>query len=192
MPAITKVKYTGPTTQGQSAARLTKYLEYRQREDEEGEERYERLQETFGDAQEFREAARERAEEGRRASYVHVVVSPDHGERLSTEDYERIKEQWVYNHRGEELPHFAAVHREESEHDHLHIAVARDKFVKADMEDRKEASREIIHEREREPEREEEFEIRMERELDRELQRQEPEQERQHQERERDRDESRG
>lgn len=188
MPTITKVKYTGSGARGQSAARLSKYLEYREREDEEGNQRYERLEETFGNSQEFKEAAKERAEEGRRASYLHIVVSPEEGEKLDTADFERIKEQWVYNHRGEELPHFAAVHRDESEHDHLHIAVARDKYVKADLEDRKEASSEIIQERERQPEREEEFEIRMERELDKELQRQEPEREpeRQRQQQEQD------
>ena len=64
-----KASYTGSGTKGQSAARLARYIEYRQqerdseREPEREQEReqirdYERAQ-TYGDRDEFVEAARE-------------------------------------------------------------------------------------------------------------------------------------
>jgi hypothetical protein len=164
-----RASYTGPGTEGQSAARLARYIEDRRQEREhqnelEGErqdgrepdgERYEKAP-TFGDRGEFVRAARERAEEGRRSSYVHVVVSPERGNEFSDKDFERLIEPWKHDRQGRECPYFAAVHRD-TEHTHLHVAVARDKFQKAEYADLKEQTRERIEGRERfhgEPEKE--------------------------------------
>lgn len=164
-----RASYTGPGTRGQSAARLARYMEDRRQEREhqreyEGERRDGREQEgeryekapTFGDRGQFVRAAKERAEEGRRSSYVHVVISPERGNEFSDKDFERLVEPWKHDRQGRECPYFAAVHRD-TEHTHLHVAVARDKFQKAEYAERKEETRQRIEGRERfhgEPERE--------------------------------------
>lgn len=202
-----RASYTGSGTKGQSAARLARYIEYRQRDAEREPEReqereqsydYERAQ-TYGDREEFVEAARERAEAGRRSSYVHVVVSPERGQEYEDRDFERLVDTWTRDRNGNELSHYAAVHRD-TDHPHVHIAVARDKFQKAEYADLKEQSRDRMGERERMmvPEREPEMERLLEREQERvreqerQPERKEPERERQR-ERDfgRDRDEGR-
>lgn len=183
-----RASYTGSGTKGQSAARLARYIEYRQqerdseREPEREQEReqsrdYERAQ-TYGDRDEFVEAARERAEAGRRSSYVHVVVSPERGQEYEDRDFERLVDTWTCDRNGNELAHYAAVHRD-TDHPHVHIAVARDKFQKAEYAGLKEQSRERMGERERMmvPEREPEMERLLEQEREREQSR---EQERHH------------
>lgn len=176
-----RASYTGSGTKGQSAARLARYIEYRQRDTERDREQepareqerdperesqqeqsreqsYERAQ-TYGDREEFLEAAKERAEAGRRSSYVHVVVSPERGQEYEDRDFERLVESWTKDRNGNELAHYAAVHRD-TEHPHVHIVVARDKFQKAEYANLKEQSRDRMGERERmmAPEREPEME----------------------------------
>lgn len=103
-PNILKARYTGPTSRGESAARLARYIEDRKvpeqerdpgREPErdsdgperdEERDRYEKAT-TFGDRGAFVEAAKERGEEGRRSSYVHLVVSPDRGQDFEDRDF---------------------------------------------------------------------------------------------------------
>lgn len=172
-----RASYTGPSTRGQSAARLVRYVEQRKqerepekaledgREREPGREQYENEQQeperyekatTFGDRDGFKEAATERAEAGRRSSYVHVVVSPERGNEMTDRDFERLVEPWTKDRQGRDCEHFAAVHRD-TEHAHLHVAVARDKFQKAEYQALKDQTREKIEVRERfhgEPEKE--------------------------------------
>lgn len=180
-----RASYTGSGTKGQSAARLARYIEYRQRDAEREQDRepereqerepeqepeqeqshdYERVQ-TYGDRNEFVEAAKERADAGRRSSYVHVVVSPERGQEYDNRDFERLVENWTKDRNGNELAHYAAVHRD-TDHPHVHIAVARDKFQKAEYAGLKEQSRDCMEERERMmvPEREPEMERLLERE----------------------------
>lgn len=170
-----RASYTGSGTKGQSAARLARYIEHRQRDTEREQDRepeqerdqeqhYERAQ-TYGDRDEFVEAAKERADAGRRSSYVHVVVSPERGGEYDDRDFERLVETWTKDRNGNELAHYAAVHRD-TDHPHVHIAVARDKFQKAEYAGLKEQSREKMGERERMmvPEREPEMERLLERE----------------------------
>jgi hypothetical protein len=179
-----RANYTGSGTKGKSAARLARYIEYRQQtqerelstEDRELEmepegRSYERVQ-TFGERDAFVEAARERAEGGRRSSYVHVVISPERGREYTDRDLERLIEPWTRDRNGNELSWFAAIHRD-TEHPHVHVAVARDKFQKAEYAKLKEESRERMAERERMlvPEREPELERILERERQLEQQR---------------------
>lgn len=167
-----RASYTGAKTQGQSAARLSNYLQYRKQEREqdqeredssegessrsrESQERYEQAT-TFGDRGGFNQAARERSEEGRRSSYVHVVVSPERGNEMTDRDFERLVEPWTKDRQGRDCEYFSAVHRD-TEHAHLHVAVARDKFHKAEYQALKDQTREKIEVRERfhgEPEKE--------------------------------------
>jgi relaxase-like protein len=135
--------YAGPRSRGRSAARLARYMEDRRREDG----RYEKAR-TYGDRAAFVEAAKERAEAGRRASYVHAVISPERGPELEDKDFERLIGPWTRDRQGRECPYFAAIHRD-TEHAHIHIAVARDKFQKAELERLKERARELIASRQR-------------------------------------------
>ncbi len=137
--------YTGPRSRGQSAVRLARYMEERERgEDGGGVERAT----TFGDREAFIEEAKERAEEGKRASYVHLVVSPERGESLTDEDFRRIAEEVARGRDGEEAPYYAAVHRD-TDNPHLHVAAARDKYVGSELEELKEDAREVMASRER-------------------------------------------
>lgn len=136
--------YTGPRSRGQSAVRLARYIEEREREEDGDRERAT----TFGDRETFLEEAKERAEEGKRASYVHLVVSPERGESLTDEDFRRIAEEVARGRDGEEAPYYAAVHRD-TDNPHLHVAVARDKYVGSELEDLKEDAREVMASRER-------------------------------------------
>lgn len=204
-----RASYTGSGTKGQSAARLARYIEYRQRDAERHPEReqerepdrekeqshdYERVQ-TYGDRDEFVEASRERAKAGRRSSYVHVVVSPERGQEYEDRDFERLVDTWTKDRNGNELAYYAAVHRD-TDHPHVHIAVARDKFQKAEYANLKEQSRDRMGERERMmvSEREPEMERLLEREREREQERsqeREPQRERQPEWEESDRDRGR-
>lgn len=139
---ICNVSYTGPKSGGQSAGRLGRYLEYRQQEDG----RYER-QELYGDREEFREAARERAEE-ERVSYTHTVISPERGEEYADRDLEQLMDEWTRDRAGEQQPFIAAIHRD-SDHPHVHIATARDKFDRDELADKKEIIYELAHDREK-------------------------------------------
>lgn len=136
-------RYTGPRSKGQSAVRLARYME--ERENEDGGREWAT---TFGDREEFIEQARERAVEGRRSSYVHLVVSPERGEELNDGDFGRIAEEVARGREGEEAPYYAAVHRD-TDNPHLHIAIARDKYVGSELEDLKEGARELMESRER-------------------------------------------
>jgi hypothetical protein len=204
-----RANYTGSGTKGKSAARLARYIEFREQgqerefsgEDRELEReepertRYERVQ-TFGDRDTFVEAAKERAEAGKRSSYVHVVISPERGGEYTDRDLERLVEPWTRDRNGNELSYFGAIHRD-TEHPHVHVAVARDKFQKAEYARLKEESRGIMGERERMlvPEREPELERILEREseLERERERsRELEREREEPEREREATRDRG
>lgn len=185
-PNILKARYTGPKSRGESAARLARYIEDRKvpeqdrehgreqarepdgpEQDEERNEERDRYEKatTFGDRGAFVEAARERAEEGRRSSYVHLVVSPDRGEDFEDRDFEKLLPDLVRDRQGNDCEYFAAVHRD-SDHPHMHVGVVRDKYQKQELENLKEGTegrirsvervREDIRPRDREePEREE-------------------------------------
>lgn len=165
-PHIVKASYTGARSKGQSAARLARYIEDRRtRSEGRGEsngdgqqqnqervqdrngDRYEKAA-TFGDREEFVSAAKERAGEGRRSSYVHVILSPQEGREFTDRDFEKLLKPWTQDRHGNEKEYFAAVHRD-SEHPHLHVAVARDKFQKEELADLKRQTHERIQGRER-------------------------------------------
>lgn len=111
-----------------------------------GSNRYRTIETIRGDPNAFRTAARQRSEEGRRVSYVHII-SPENSRDLEDKDLLGLSEMWSRDKNGHQLEHYAAVHQD-GDRPHLHVMVARDKFIKRDMEQRKERTREQIRERE--------------------------------------------
>lgn len=140
---ISNVSYTGPRSGGQSADSLSRYLELREREDGERER-----VEIYGDREAFREAAKERAEEGCRSSYVHAVISPERGQEYEDRDLEQLMDEWTRDRAGEQQPFVAAIHRD-TDHPHVHVGCARDKFDPDELAEKKEITQEIAHDRER-------------------------------------------
>ena len=126
--------------------RLVRYIENR-REERGGRDFYHEAP-TFGDRERFLEAAKERSESGRRSSYVHVVLSPEEGREFRDDDLKKLARPWTLDRKGRESPWFAGVHRD-TDHPHLHLAVARDKFGKEELQRLKEKTHERVRERER-------------------------------------------
>ena len=85
------------------------------------------------------------------AQYIHVVISPENGERLRDEDFHRIAQEWTHDGDVGEHPHVGAVHRDSRGrgHDHMHLLIARDKFLKGELEERKELSEQLVRDLER-------------------------------------------
>ena len=130
------VSFGGPRPKGRGAARLARYVG-----DREGAR-------TFGDRQAFLGAAKERAREGRRASYAHVVVSPERGEAFTDRDLERLIQPFTRDRNGDGCAYYGAVHRDTGR-PHVHVAVARDRFEKRELERLKKEARALISSRER-------------------------------------------
>ena len=84
-----------------------------------------------------------------------MVISPEHGEQITDEDFRRIAREWIYDEVGGEHPHLGAVHRDSGSrgrgegHDHLHLLIARDKFSKEELRERKELSEELVRDLEK-------------------------------------------
>lgn len=185
-PNVYNVSYTHAAGSDQSAARGVRYITRRPEEREEGKEptresEWREIEHT-GDKERFIEEAnrrrdekRERAEESGKdlsrdkspgsAQYLHVVISPENSERMTDEDFKEISREWTRDEVGVEQPHVGAIHRDSrgEGHDHMHLMIARDKFSKEELTERKEASEELIRDIERcrgldrEPEREKEL-----------------------------------
>ena len=89
------------------------------------------------------------------AQYVHVVISPENGGRISDEDFRKIAREWTHDGSGGEYPHVGAVHRDSGSegrgegHDHMHLLIARDKLSKDELKERKERSEELVRDIER-------------------------------------------
>lgn len=159
---ICGVSYCGPKSRGRSAVRLVRYIESR-REERDGQDLYRRVP-TSGDREGFLESARERAEAGRRSSYVHVVLSPERGREFGDDDLKELVRPWTLDGRGREASWLAGVHRD-TDHPHVHVAVARDRFGKEELEGLKEKTRERVRQRERSIERRQERQRERERDL---------------------------
>jgi hypothetical protein len=147
---ITNVSYSGPRTKGHSAARLARYLTNRKQGREPGQERdrYETLKLASGDRAQFVQAAKERAKKGRRSSYVHVVISPERGREYKDRDLKALIRPWTRDGQGREAEHMAVIHRD-TENPHIHLAVARDKYSKQELQANKERTYQLQRERER-------------------------------------------
>jgi hypothetical protein len=84
-----------------------------------------------------------------------VVISPENGERLTDEDFRRIAREWTHDEADREHPHVGAVHRDSGSegrgegHDHMHLLIARDKFSRDELRERKEISEELVRDIER-------------------------------------------
>ena len=128
--------YGGLRSKGRSATRLARYIDGR------------KGAKTFGDRDLFLEEARKRALENCRASYVHAIISPERGASLEDQDLERLTEPFIKDRDGNECPCYGAIHRD-TDNVHLHIAVARDKFEKGELEKLKDEVRGLISSRER-------------------------------------------
>ena len=89
------------------------------------------------------------------AQYVHVVISPENGGRISDEDFRKLAREWTHDGSGGEYPHVGAVHRDSRSegrgegHDHMHLLIARDKLSKDELKERKERSEELVRDIER-------------------------------------------
>ena len=175
-PNVYNVSYTHAAGNSGSAARGARYIARRpqltREEREQGveptrESEWREIEHT-GDRERFIEEAnrrrddrRERAkEEGKdlardrspgAAQYTHVVISPENGERMRDEDFHRIAREWTHDESGREYPHVGAIHRDSrgEGHDHMHLLIARDKFSKDELEERKERSEELVQDIER-------------------------------------------
>jgi hypothetical protein len=177
-PNVYNVSYTHASGNSQSASRGARYITRRPEEREEDKEptresTWREIEHT-GDKECFVEEAnrrrddkRERAEEGGKdlskdrspgaAQYVHVVVSPQNGGRLTDEDFRSISREWTHDGEGGEYPHVGAVHRDSGsegrgeghDHDHMHLLIARDKFSRDELKERKERSEELVRDIER-------------------------------------------
>jgi hypothetical protein len=175
-PNVYKVSYTHAAGNSGTASRGARYITRRPEDREEGKEptresEWREIEHT-GDRERFVEEAnrrrddkRERAEEGGKdlskdrspsaAQYVHVVISPQNGERLTDEDFRHISREWTHDGEGGEHPHVGAVHRDSGSegrgegHDHMHLLIARDKFSKDELEERKERSDDLVRDIER-------------------------------------------
>ncbi len=175
-PNVYNVSYTHAAGNSGSASRGARYVTRRPEEREEGKEPTResawREIEHIGDKERFVEEANRRRDEKREraedegkdlskdrspgaAQYVHVVISPQNGGRISDEDLHRIAREWTHDGEGGECPHVGAVHRDSGSegrgegHDHMHLLIARDKFSKDELEERKERSEELVRDIER-------------------------------------------
>lgn len=168
-PNVYNISYTHAAGGNQSAARGARYITRRPEEREEGKEptresKWREIDHT-GEKERFIEEANRRRDEKREragetgkdlsrdkspgaAQYVHVVISPDNGERMKDEDFHRIAREWTHDESGREHAHVGAIHRD-SGHDHMHLLIARDKFGRAELEERKEHSEELVRDIER-------------------------------------------
>lgn len=93
------------------------------------------------------------------ASYVHIVISPANRADLESEQIAALSEPWITDTDGRTLPHVGAVHTDGRRGMHLHIAVARDKFGRAELADLQNATRGMSRQMAREMERERTQEI---------------------------------
>jgi len=175
-PNVYNVSYTHAAGNSGSASRGARYITRRPVEREEGKEptresTWREIEHT-GDKERFVEEAnrrrdekRENAREGGKdlskdrspsaAQYVHVVISPENGGRISEEDFRKIAREWTHDGSGGEYPHVGAVHRDSGSegrgegHDHMHLLIARDKLSKDELTERKEISEELVRDIER-------------------------------------------
>src|SRR5829696_424540 len=175
-PNVYNVSYTHAAGSSQSASRGARYITRRPKEREEGREptresTWREIDHT-GDKEIFVEEANRRRDEKREraegegkdlardrspgaAQYVHVVISPQNGERLTDEDFRHISREWTHDGEGGEYPHVGAVHRDSGSegrgegHDHMHLLIARDKFGRDELAERKEISEDLVRDIER-------------------------------------------
>ncbi len=83
------------------------------------------------------------------------MISPESGGRISDEDFRRIAREWTHDESDGEYPHVGAVHRDSGSEgrgegrDHMHLLIARDKFGRDELKERKEISEELVRDIER-------------------------------------------
>jgi hypothetical protein len=85
------------------------------------------------------------------AQYVHVVISPENGERIRDEDFHQVAREWTHDESGREYPDVGAIHRDSrgEGHDHMHLLIARDKFSRDELQECKERSEDLVRDIER-------------------------------------------
>ena len=101
----------------------------------------------FGDRVDFVRAAENRGQN--RTAYVHVVISPEHGDVYQDRDFEALVEPWIRD-RGDDkpCPYYAVIHRN-TEHHHMHLAAVRDLFLSRELERLKAETRQTMKQIER-------------------------------------------
>lgn len=150
---------------------------------EQEREQLRKLEPASGSERELEEGLQWREKKEREVSYMSVVISPERQDtKLRDEDWHRIAQLWANNRNGKEERHVSYVHRD-TDHEHMHLAVARSYYSKAEYQRNKDQTREIIRERERDRDQQRMIDRIHEREAERERERE--------QQRERDRDQER-
>ncbi len=157
-PHVEDVSYAHPADSAKSPAKIVAYCLRRPHEADTGRREKRRAgadsvwetlpkEQIFGDPDAFKRAAyaRTRAlkvDAKRRGvdirhnktgvwcnQYMHVVLSPANRRDLTNEDFGELTRPWIRDSNGREIPHFAAVHRDEVERGpHMHLCLVRDKF----------------------------------------------------------------
>lgn len=146
---ICNARYIGPRSRGRNIVRATRYVtRTREHGDREAGERREQAPPTWGDRDRLIDAVREREKEGRRSHYVSLVISPERGRDLTERDFEELCKPWMENRAGRTVPYLAALHRD-SDHPHLHVLAARDKYSASELQERKHETYALLRERER-------------------------------------------
>jgi hypothetical protein len=170
-PNVYNVSYTHAAGNSGSAARGARYITRRpQLTREERESGVEPTRESewreieqVGDKERFIEEANRRRDDRRQraqeegkdlskdrspgaAQYVHVVISPENAERMRDEDFHTIAREWTHVGAGGEYTHVGAIHRDSrgEGHDHMHLLIARDKFPRDELGERKERSEALV------------------------------------------------
>lgn len=151
-PSVWDASYQHPAYYDRSAMRLVVYM-WRRPNDKANATAASRWttvpeRRRLGDAREFVTAANSRTRELREdarargkilaknkalwaCSFVHLLLSPANRRELSDADLRQLAAPWIRGAEGRTLPHVGAVHREGG--GHLHLAVVRDKFAKAEL-----------------------------------------------------------
>lgn len=125
------------------------------------------LEPVSGGRESFTKELLKRDSKGREVAYMSVVISPERRDlQLSDDDWRKIAARWSTNRNGKEEKHIAFVHRD-SEHEHLHLAVARSYYSKSEYERLKDHTRQMLRELERERDQERSIARIHERELER-------------------------
>ncbi|MEW6635458.1 MAG: hypothetical protein AB1425_01435 [Actinomycetota bacterium] len=162
---IVKVNYARPGEKGKSPGAMVRYMDEDRAPEQERKPEPEREPERkpehepapapepsarvaarFGDRGAFVREALSRAKN--RTAYVHVVVSPEHGSLYEDRDFEKLVSPWSRERDGRDCAFYAVVHRN-TDHPHLHIAAARDRFTKGELERLKGETRERMAELDR-------------------------------------------
>lgn len=128
---------------------MLRYLSRRREQGRDGTEQWRTIDPLVGDEQKFRETVDWRNRKRRKVSYMTLVISPERDDlELTDDEFRRLAQFWTVNANGKTEQAVGYVHRDTG-HPHLHLAVARHYYSRAEMERNHEATREYLRDIER-------------------------------------------